>query len=404
MRTIYVDKNIPRILLMKVLRPVWPNVIFSGLSPVHYADLPDPPLPGPRWVRVKNHQCGICASDLTLLTAAADPSIAPVALPGTQRIYLGHEVVGEVVEAGAGVTRVGVGQRVILDAQGENCLNQEIDPVCPQCSRGNIALCENASAGKGSKGVGLGLGDSYTTHETSIYPVPDALSDDQALMVEPLSVGMRSASHRTPEPGQHVLVLGSGTIGLCTLQALRALSPACHITSVARHTYQAEKARSLGADEALTAKDLYASTAEITGARLYTGMLGNRMLLGGFDVIYDCVGSARTLKDSLRCARAGGTVVLVGINLKPLKVDLTPVWSQEVQVVGNVAHGHDAWQGKWQHDYELVIDMMQAGKLTADGFITHCFPLRRWHEAVHTAMDKRTGSIIVVIDQRMAAS
>ncbi len=198
-----------------------------------------------------------------------------------------------------------------------------------------------------------------------------------------------------------MLVIGSGTIGLCTVQALKALSPGCHITSLARHSYQAEKARSLGADEALIGQDLYASTAEITGARLYKGMLGNRMLLGGFEVIYDCVGTARTLNDSLRCAKAGGTIVLVGISLKPLKLDLTPVWSQEIHLVGNVAHGHDSWQGEWRHDYDIVIDFMRAGKLTADGFITHRFPLAGWCEAVRTAMDKRTGSIKVVIDHRM---
>ncbi len=404
MRTIYVDKNIPRILLMKLLRPLWPGIIFSGLSPSHFAVLPDPGLPGPRWVRVKNHQCGICASDLTLLTAAADPSVAPAALPGTQRLYLGHEVVGEVVETGPQVTRVDTGQRVIMDAQAANCFNQEIDPPCPQCSRGNIALCENASVGKVGNSVGGGWSDSYTTHETSIYPVADELSDDQAVMVEPLSVGMRAALRLIPASGQHVLVLGSGTIGLCTLQALRALSPGCHITSLARHSFQAEKARSLGANEVLTGKDLYASTAEITGARLYAGMLGNRMLLGGFDVIYDCVGNARTLNDSLRCAKAGGTIVLVGINLKPLKLDLASVWSQEVHLVGDVAHGHDSWQGQWRHDYDLVIEFMQAGKLTADGFITHRFPLARWREAVRTAMDKRTGSIKVVIDHRITAN
>ncbi len=403
MRTIYVDKNIPRILLTKVLKPVWPGVIFSSLSPTHFVELPDPQLPGPRWVRVKNHQCGICATDLTLLTAAADPSIAPAALPGLQRFYLGHEVVGEVVEVGKGVTHVEIGQRVIMDAQGANCFNQEIDPPCPQCSRGNIGLCENSSAGGGSS-VGGGWSDTYVTHETSIYPVAGELSDDQALMVEPLSIGMRAALRCTPEAGQHVLVVGSGTIGLCTVQALKAVSPGCHITSLARHSYQAEKARSLGADEALTGKDLYALTAEITGAKLYTGMLGNRMLLGGFDVIYDCVGTARTIKDSLRCVKAGGTVVLVGIRLNPLKLDLTPVWSQEIHLVGNIAHGHDAWQGNWRHDYDLVIDFMRAGKVTADGFITHRFPLARWHEAVHTAMDKRTGSIKVVIDHRMAAN
>lgn len=400
MRTIYVEKDIPRFLLTKALKPVWPDIVFSRLSTSHFAELPDPQLPGPRWVRVKNYQCGICASDLSLLTVDIDPSIGPAALPGLQRIYLGHELVGEVIETGPGVTRLSIGDRVIMDAEGANCLSQEIDPPCPHCSRGNLTLCENTSAGKGEHGVGGGWSDAYTTHETALYPVPDELSDDQALMVEPLSVGMRATLRRTPEPGQHALVLGSGTIGLCIVQALRALSPGCHITSVARHPHQAVLARRLGADEVLNGKDLYASTAEITGARLYKGLFGNQMLLGGFDVIYDCAGTARTLKDSLRCAKAGGAVVLVGIRLEPLKLDLTPVWSQEVEMVGTVAHGYDVWQAVQRHDYDLVVDFLSAGELTSEGFITHRFPLDRWHEAVRTAMDKCTGSIKVVIDHR----
>ena len=103
--------------MTRALKPVWPDVIFSRVSPVHFAEIPDPPLPGPRWVRVKNYQCGICASDLSLLTVDADPGIAPAALPGLQRFYLGHELVGEIGEVGPGVTRVRPGDRVIMDAE-----------------------------------------------------------------------------------------------------------------------------------------------------------------------------------------------------------------------------------------------------------------------------------------------
>src|SRR5262249_23424153 len=71
-RTIYVDKDIPRILAVKALRPVWPGVVFSAVSPARCADLPEPPLPGPRWVRLQNRQCGICATDLSLLYVAVD--------------------------------------------------------------------------------------------------------------------------------------------------------------------------------------------------------------------------------------------------------------------------------------------------------------------------------------------
>ena len=103
MRTIYFEKNIPKVLLAKALRPVWPGVVFSPLSPTRFDDVAEVPLPDPGWVRVRNRLCGICASDLHLLLAEADPKVAPAALPGTERMYLGHELVGEVTEVGAEV-------------------------------------------------------------------------------------------------------------------------------------------------------------------------------------------------------------------------------------------------------------------------------------------------------------
>lgn len=400
MRAIYVDKNIPKALIVKALKPIWPGVVFSPLSISHFEDMPEPELPGPRWVRVQNRLCGICASDLSLLFVDAEPSVAPVALPGFQRLYLGHEVLGLVTEVGPDVTRVKVGDRVIMDTrfQGATCLSQEIDPPCPHCAEGNYVRCENASEGIGPRGVGGGWGDGFTAHETEIYAVPDDLSDEQAMLVEPVSTGLRAALRRTPRPGQHALVLGSGIVGLNTLQCLRAVSPECHLTAFARYPHQAEMARRLGADEVVLAEDGYQATARITHAKLYEGMFGNRMLLGGFEVIYDCVGSAKTLHDSLRWARAGGAVVLVGVKLAPLKLDLNPIWYQEVDLTGLYAHGIEAWEGGMRPTYDLVIELMRQGKITVDGLITHRFPLSQWREAISAAMDKRNGSIKVVFD------
>jgi threonine dehydrogenase-like Zn-dependent dehydrogenase len=400
MRAIYFDKDIPKALVVKALKPLWPGIVFSPLSPTRYADLPEPDLPGPRWVRVENKQCGICASDLSLLFVDADPTIAPAALPGIQRLYLGHEVVGHVTEVGPGVTRVKVGDRVIMDTrfEGATCLSQEIEPVCRHCAEGNYTRCENASAGVGPRGVGGGWGDGFTAHETEVYPIGTDLTDDQALLVEPLSVGLRAVLRRTPGAGQRAVIVGSGTIGLNTLQCLRAVSPQCHITTIARHRHQAAMARRLGADEVVSGEDGYQATARITGAKLYEGLFGTRALLGGFDVVYDCVGSAHTLRDSLRWAQAGGAVVMVGVKLSPLKVDLSAIWSQEVDLTGLYAHGVETWQGKTWRTYDLTVELMRQGKLTADGLITHRFPLSRWRQAINTAMDKRSGSIKVVLD------
>jgi threonine dehydrogenase-like Zn-dependent dehydrogenase len=217
-------------------------------------------------------------------------------------------------------------------------------------------------------------------------------------MVEPLAVGVRTALRRLPMAGEKALVVGCGIVGLNVIQALRALAPACHITALARYGHQQRMARRLGADEVIGNEDPYRAVARITGAHLYEGMLGNRMVLGGFDVVFDCVGTAATLQDSLRWARAGGTVVLAGVKLKPLSLDLTPVWYQEVNLIGVNSHGREQWNGRAWETFDLVIELLRQGKLTIDGLITHRFPLEKWREAIATAENKRSGAIKVVFD------
>lgn len=72
MRTLYFEKNIPKILLAKALRPIWPGVVYSLLSPTQFKEIPDAPLPGARWIRVRNRLCGICATDLHLFFVEAE--------------------------------------------------------------------------------------------------------------------------------------------------------------------------------------------------------------------------------------------------------------------------------------------------------------------------------------------
>ena len=114
MRTVYWEKDIPRVLASYLLHRVWPGVSWSPLSPVYVKDIPDPELPGPRWLRVRNRQCGICATDLSILYTKPSVDIALTPIPATDRIYLGHELVGEVVEIGPGVTRHKPGDRVAM--------------------------------------------------------------------------------------------------------------------------------------------------------------------------------------------------------------------------------------------------------------------------------------------------
>lgn len=398
MRTILFQKDISKALLVKALRPLWPGVVYSPLAPVSDVEIADAPLPGGRWVRVRNRLSGVCGSDLHLLHVEADPRVGLAALPATDRRYLGHEVVGDVVEVGPDVESLRVGDRVVLDYEGDHCLNQGIDPPCRHCRDGNRYLCENASLGIGPRRLGGGWGDGLVAHEVDLYPVPDGLDDAAAVLVEPLSVGVRAALRRLPGPGERALVIGSGTLGLAVIQALRALSPECEVVAMARYPQQVEMARALGARRVLSGGDAYAEVARLTGGKLYAGSLGSRMLLGGVDVVYDCVGSARTVTDGLRWARAGGTVVLAGVRLAPMGIDLTPVWHQEVDLVGLYGHGTETHDGTRVHTYDLTCGLLLEGRLTAEGLITHRFPLAQWRQAARAAADKRSGALKVVID------
>jgi threonine dehydrogenase-like Zn-dependent dehydrogenase len=76
-------------------------------------------------------------------------------------------------------------------------------------------------------------------------------------------------------------------------------------------------------------------------------------------------------------------------------VDLTPVWYQEVDLVGLYAHGPELFRGERTNTFRVVIDLLTEGQLTTEGLVTHTFPLSRWKEAVATAQDKRTGAIKV---------
>jgi threonine dehydrogenase-like Zn-dependent dehydrogenase len=396
MRAIYIDKDIPRALAVKTLRRLWPGVVWSALSHARFVDLPEPPLPGPRWLRVRNRQCGLCASDLSLLLVKADPAAAPVALPGNRRFYLGHEVVGEVTEVGPAVRHVRPGQRVVMESRftGPTCFTQEIDPPCRHCAAGNTRLCENASLLRGPVGVGGGWGDGYTAHESEVRVVPEELSDDQASLIEPMAVALHGVLRRPPHDGEQVLVVGAGIIGLLTAQCLRLVAPGCRLTVLARYPHQAKAAARFGADDVLTGGDLYQQVAASTGGRLYRAMMNRGMILGGFDAIYDCVGRSETVLDSLRWARARGTVILVGIDFSLLRVDLNPIWYQEVDLIGSHTFGAEPDAGG-RHTFELVIDHLRAGRLTDAGLITHRFPLAEYRRAIDTALHKKSGAIKV---------
>lgn len=396
MRTIYVERSIPKMLVVRALHRVWPAIVWSPLSPVRVADVPNPPLPGPRGVRVRNRVCGICASDLSLLNVQVDPAIGPAALPGNRLFYLGHEVVSDLVEVGPQATGLSPGQRVVMDERltGSSCRTLGIEPPCRFCALDQPNLCEHLG---GVIGVGGGFSDGYTADAQDVYPVPDDLTDDQAAMIEPMSIAVHAVLRRPPSEGDHALVVGAGIIGLFTLQAARAFAPEAHLTALARYPHQAQAARQCGANEVITGGSLYEQMAAITGGQAYRAPFNRGMLMGGFEVIYDCVGTGTSLTDSLRWARAGGTVVMVGIDMSVIRVDLNPIWYSEVNLIGSRTHGSSEFAGKKQHDYAWVIDLQRRHAMRVDGLITHRFSLGQYKQAIRTWQRKGKNGVIKIV-------
>ena len=359
---------------------------------------------GDHVVRVRTRLGGICGSDLHMLKVEVSRHSSVVA---TRRdslgsvTYPGHEAMGEVVAVGAAVRRVAVGQRVVL-VPGVFCSVFDDDAACEFCRQGHIALCRRR-AERPPFHVGGGWSEEFVRHESQLYPLPDAIDDETAVMIEPAGCSLHAILRRAPRDGDRILILGTGMIGLGMISALRALGVRVRIVALARHAFQADAAKALGADDAVghVGGDVYETLAATLGTRVQGRHKGNRYLIDGFDAVYDCVGSARSLHDAIRWCRPRGTVLLEGINMYPGVLDRTQVWRRELDILGTIGQGMDEWEGQRRNTFEWVIDWLREGRLSLNGLLSHRFPQHEYKQAIRTAIAKRkTGAIRVALDFR----
>lgn len=425
MLALHYRRSVPRYVAAKLVGKRYPSIVTGVASAIHLEDVPEPKLPTAQWARVRPLLSGICGSDVAVLTAEGTPYLsALVSFP----FVPGHELVGVIVDVGGQVSGLAVGQRVVLEP-ALGCRVRGFAEPCVPCRAGYYAACERVMDGDISSGIqtgfcrdtGGGWGPSLVAHQSQLYPVPDSLSNEAAVLVEPLACAihgvLRSGVHATPAhrtslPGErensteekrspHVLVLGCGAIGLLTIAALRAFAPECTIVAIAKYPHQQALAKELGAEHVVpSGQGAYARLQDLTGAKLLKLPWGKPHVVGGVDASFVCIGSAGAWEDALRWTRARGTVVMVGMPGEP-KADLTPFWYKELAVLGSYAYGAEQHGEGSVSTFRLALDMLarQGWGERLARLVRHKFPLPRYREAFATAMRAgRHGSVKVVFE------
>jgi threonine dehydrogenase-like Zn-dependent dehydrogenase len=123
------------------------------------------------------------------------------------------------------------------------------------------------------------------------------------------------------------------------------------------------------------------------------------MLIGGYDIVFDVVGIPETLNNAIRWTKAFGTVILVGVYLHRMKIDLSPIWYQEVNLKGAIGHDVVPWKKQLISTFDLAMLWMNKGIIETEVLLTHRFALDEYKAAFETALDKKgKKSIKVVFD------
>jgi threonine dehydrogenase-like Zn-dependent dehydrogenase len=345
-------------------------------GPLSLRDVDPPDLPGPGWLRLRPRLSGICGSDLATIDGRSSRYFEPiVSFPFTP----GHEIVGDLQD----------GRRVVV-VPVLTCAPRGIDPPCAPCAASHLNLCERVAFGHLEPGLQCGFCEStgggwsqeMIVHQSQVVDVADELSDRQAVMIEPTACAVHAA--RQVDVGR-VAVIGTGTLGLLTIAALRRLSPATEIIATAKHPEQKRWAKELGADVTCAPRELARAVRSTTGSMV----IGNQ-LTGGVPAAVDCVGSEATLGQALQVVAPGGTVHVVGMPAQTT-LDLTALWHRETILRGCYAYE--------RADFETAAELVASSAL--DRLVSATYPLARYEDAIdHAANAGARGAVKIAFDLR----
>jgi L-iditol 2-dehydrogenase len=313
------------------------------------------PEPGLGEVLVRVGMAGLCGTDYGIWTG--ERAVAYPLVPG-------HEFVGRVEMVGAGVARVRVGDRVVIEPN-YSC------GMCPLCREGSRNLCLTRIA------VGIDVDGCFAemarVPERCCWPAPAAAADEDLLMTEPLAVVVRAVARAEVRPGQSAAVVGGGTLGLLALQVLRGAG--ARVLVVNRSPRRLRLARELGAaaTHAVSQGGLEVAARDFSGRE-------------GVDVVVETAGTPEAVTHALALVRPGGRIVLTGLPHEPTPVTFFSVVRREVTIAGSMIY---------QDEFPEAMRLVVAGTVRTRPLVTHRFPLDAIGEAF--AAHRRPDSIKVAV-------
>ena len=337
--------------------------IVAGPQRFEIQDLPVPALePGGVLVRVRN--CGICGSDLHFYRGE---------FPAAPGMRLGHEFSGQVAALGEGVTGLSEGQPVAIEPV-ESCRN------CDLCRTGHPQLCPNRKLiGTVIPGA---LAENVHVPSYLVHPLPEAVDFEVGALIEPLAVAIHGLRLVSLSVGERVAILGSGTIGLMTVVAARAMG-ASSIFTTARHQHQADAAMALGATQAIEANE--------SAAEALTAAFAGRPP----EVVVETVGgSANTISQAIDLVAPGGRISILGLFTGPVTMNATAVVLKEALLFGSMTYGRPGSRS----DFEVALEIAAAQADDLRALITHRVPLADVGAGFAIAADKSQKSIKVTVE------
>ena len=322
--------------------------VARGVGHVEARDIDEPTTP-PGHVKLRVEAAGICGTDLHIYHDE---------FPTRPPVVMGHEVAGEVVELGAGVTRVAEGDRVTSETYFSTC------GVCRFCRDGQPNLCPQR------RSIGSAVHGGFTRYlvvpERNLHPLPDNVDFRAGALTEPLACVVHGALEMPMlSPGDLAVVAGPGAIGLLTLQVVKAAGARVVLLGTDADEGRLALARELGADYIVNVQ-------RADPAELVMDLSGGV----GADIVYECSGAGAAAQQLLTLVRRHGQYAQIGLFSGSVAWDLNQLCYKELRATGSNASVPSAWR--------RALRLMADGHVRTAPLISHEFALEDWRQAFDT--------------------